>query len=195
MKTLFLALGCPSHFIFYHLSSSDTASLPLDELSLQPVFSAPAGPDLKVCCCWVAQSCPTLCDPMDCSPPGSSVHGISQARILEWVAISSPGALPSPWIEPRSPALAGEFFTTEPQGKPQFGSLPPVIFNSTYVEPALPSLTGFISKLTISQRMFQIMAFPTMDGLSFTSWPFAFHTRSHPWRMNGGKKVNNYFWY
>ena len=36
----------------------------------------------------VAQSCPTLCDPMDCSPPGSSVHGIFQARILEWVAIS-----------------------------------------------------------------------------------------------------------
>ena len=36
----------------------------------------------------VAQSCPTLCDPMDCSPPGSSVHGILQARTLEWVAIS-----------------------------------------------------------------------------------------------------------
>ena len=36
----------------------------------------------------VAQSCPTLCDPMDCSPPGSSIHGIFQARILEWVAIS-----------------------------------------------------------------------------------------------------------
>ena len=36
----------------------------------------------------VAQSCPTLCDPMDCSPSGSSVHGILQARILEWVAIS-----------------------------------------------------------------------------------------------------------
>ena len=35
-----------------------------------------------------AQSCPTLCDPLDCSPPGSSVHGIFQARILEWVAIS-----------------------------------------------------------------------------------------------------------
>ena len=34
------------------------------------------------------QSCLTLCDPMDCSPPESSVHGISQARILEWVAIS-----------------------------------------------------------------------------------------------------------
>ena len=36
----------------------------------------------------VAQSCPTLCDPMDCSPEGSSVHGVLQARILEWVAIS-----------------------------------------------------------------------------------------------------------
>ena len=36
----------------------------------------------------VAQSCPTLCDPMDCSPPGSSIHGILQARTLEWVAIS-----------------------------------------------------------------------------------------------------------
>ena len=36
----------------------------------------------------VAQSCPTLCDPMDCSLPGSSVHGIFQARILEWAAIS-----------------------------------------------------------------------------------------------------------
>ena len=36
----------------------------------------------------VAQSCPTLCDPMNCSPPGFSVHGIFQARILEWVAIS-----------------------------------------------------------------------------------------------------------
>ena len=36
----------------------------------------------------VAQSCPTLCGPMDCSPPGSSIHGIFQARVLEWVAIS-----------------------------------------------------------------------------------------------------------
>ena len=49
---------------------------------------------LIICCAGqqidvlVAQSCPTLCDPMDCSPQGSSVHGILQARILEWVAIS-----------------------------------------------------------------------------------------------------------
>ena len=39
--------------------------------------------------CPVTKSCPPLCDPMDCSPPGSSVHGILQARILEWVAIPS----------------------------------------------------------------------------------------------------------
>ena len=40
--------------------------------------------------CLIAQSCLTLCDPMDCSPPGSSVHGILQVRILEWVARLSP---------------------------------------------------------------------------------------------------------
>ena len=45
-----------------------------------------------VCVCACAkslQSCPTLCDPVDCSPPGSSIHGILRARILEWVAILS----------------------------------------------------------------------------------------------------------
>ena len=46
--------------------------------------------------CLVAKSCLTLCNPMDCSPPGSSAHGISQARILEGVAISfSRGSSPS----------------------------------------------------------------------------------------------------
>ena len=42
-----------------------------------------------MCACSVAKSCLTLCDPMDCSSPDSSVHGISQARILEWFGISS----------------------------------------------------------------------------------------------------------
>ena len=46
----------------------------------------------------VAQSCQTLCDLMDCRPPGSSVHGILQARILEWVVIPSAGDLPNPDI-------------------------------------------------------------------------------------------------
>ena len=59
------------------------------------------------------QSCPTLCDPVDCSLPGSSVHGILQARILEWVA-SPLGDLSNPGIKPASlisPALASWFFT------------------------------------------------------------------------------------
>ena len=65
----------------------------------------------------VAQSCLTLCDPMDYSPPGSSVHGILQARILEWVPFPSPGDLPNPGIKPRSPTLKADALTSEP--KPQ----------------------------------------------------------------------------
>ena len=53
----------------------------------------------------VAQLCPTLCDPMDCSPPGSSVLGILQARILDWVAIPSSRDLHDPGIKPGPPAL------------------------------------------------------------------------------------------
>ena len=48
------------------------------------------------------QSCLTPCDLTDCSPPGSSVHGILQARILEWIAIPLPGDLLDPEIEPES---------------------------------------------------------------------------------------------
>ena len=69
--------------------------------------------------CLVPRSCPTLCGPHDCSPPGSSVRGICQARILKWIVISSPGDLPDPRIKPVSPAFAGGFFTTEPPGKPE----------------------------------------------------------------------------
>ena len=62
----------------------------------------------------VAQSCPTLCDPMDCSLPGPSVHGIFQVRILEWVAISSPRDLPDSGIEPRSPTLKADSLLSGP---------------------------------------------------------------------------------
>ena len=75
----------------------------------------------------VAQTCPTLCDPVDCSPPGSSVHGILQARILEWVAMLSSRDLPNPGIKPRSPALQAGSLPSEPPGKPKntwVGSLP-----------------------------------------------------------------------
>ena len=66
----------------------------------------------------VAQSRPILCNPMDCSLPGSSVHGILQARILEWVLpFSPPGDLPDPGIEPGFLALQADFSPSESPGK------------------------------------------------------------------------------
>ena len=62
-----------------------------------------------------AQLCPAFCNPMDCSLSGSSVRGILQAGMLEWVATPSSRDLPNPGIEPRSrmsPVLAGRSFTT-----------------------------------------------------------------------------------
>ena len=62
----------------------------------------------------VRVNCPAIsdfaCDPMDCSPPGSSVHGVLQARILEW-------DLPDSGIDPRSPALQADSLPSEPPGK------------------------------------------------------------------------------
>ena len=73
---------------------------------------------VHVCARLVTQLCLTFCDPMDYSPPGSSVHRISQVRLLEWVAISSSRDLAHPGIQPMSPSLADGFCTTEPPGKP-----------------------------------------------------------------------------
>ena len=66
----------------------------------------------------VAQACLTLCDLLDCSLPGSSVRGILQAIILEWVPIPSSEELPAPGIEPGSPALQVDSFPAERPGKP-----------------------------------------------------------------------------
>ena len=74
----------------------------------------------------VTQSCPTLCDPMDCSLPGSSVHRVFQARVLVsrpeyWSGylFPSPGDLPNPGIEPRSLTLQADSLQAKPQGKPK----------------------------------------------------------------------------
>ena len=75
--------------------------------------------------CSVTRSCLTLWDLMDCSPQGSSVHGIFQARILSGLPFLPSRDLPTSGIEPSSPvypALAEGFFTTEPPGKPFFSS-------------------------------------------------------------------------
>ena len=65
----------------------------------------------------VTQLCPTLCNPMDCSLPGSSVHGNLQARIPKWVAIPFSMEFSDPGIEPSSPALQADSLPTKPPGK------------------------------------------------------------------------------
>ena len=65
----------------------------------------------------VAQLCPTVCNPVDCSPPGSSVHGILQERMLKWVAISFSRGSSQPMVQTSTSCLAGRFLTTVPPGK------------------------------------------------------------------------------
>ena len=93
--------------------------------AFSPFFIELLLPELEGCqrhsksLCVCALSHVTLCNTMDYSPPRFSVH-ISQARIPEWVAISYPGDLPNPGIEPpspMSPALAGRFLTTESENE------------------------------------------------------------------------------
>ena len=62
------------------------------------------------------QSCLTLCDPMDYSPPGSSVHGILQARLLEWVAIPFSKGSSQPRDQTWVTCIAGRFFTAKMLG-------------------------------------------------------------------------------
>ena len=80
------------------------------------VLNHPSGSSLFQWCS-IIQPCPPLCGPLDCSPPGSSVHGVLQARILEWGAISFSRDLPDPGIECSTPTLAGRFFTLSHLGR------------------------------------------------------------------------------
>ena len=132
-KFFSFCLECPSYSIcLVNLSSFKTlrphspGSLPfpnfLDIVS-QLLLSCKCFSGVCVCVCvcvcvLVTQSYPTLWDPMDCSPPGSSAQGILQVRVLEWVAISfSRGSC---WSrdQSRSPALQADSFPSQPPGMP-----------------------------------------------------------------------------
>ena len=89
----------------------------------------------------VAQSCLTLW-PVDCGPPGSSVHGILQARILEWVAIPSPEDLPDPGMEPRSPTLQADSLPSELPVKPQAGQGNQRYWGQPSLRPLKPKVTS-----------------------------------------------------
>ena len=82
----------------------------------QPIWT-----DIAVCVvlCLVVQLCLTLCNPVACSPPGSSVHEILQARLLEWVAIPSSKGSSQPRDWTLSPALQAHSLLSEPPGKPR----------------------------------------------------------------------------
>ena len=84
---------------------------------------------MSMLCAKLLQSCLSLRSPMDCSPPGFSIHGIFQARVPECVAIPFSRGLPDPGMEPvllRSPALANRFFTTSATYVSLF-KVPPII--------------------------------------------------------------------
>ena len=108
-----LSLGCPSLRASFPLPRSlyffQPQLLGPEKLSVSPTRSI-SDLDLSLCGCWITQSCPAQCDPMDHSPPGSSVHRILQARILEWVAI--PFSRGSSWPRDRTQVscITGRFF-------------------------------------------------------------------------------------
>ena len=102
--------SCASNVLLIYFSRSSISWSPLT------CFNQDCVPSLSDCThAKLLQLCPTLCDPVDCNPPGSSVHGILQARIPEQVAMPSSRGTSWPRIEPSvlmSPALVGGFFTT-----------------------------------------------------------------------------------
>ena len=71
----------------------------------------------------VTQSCPTVCDPMDCSLPGSSVQEFSRKEYWSKLPFPSPGDLPHPAIKPWSPVLKAESIPSAPPGKPHKSNL------------------------------------------------------------------------
>ena len=106
-------------FIFYHqliwIMVQSVFWVSFHPKTLGDIFSRA----LCVCACSVAMWMSDSLRPRDRSPPGFSVHGISQSTILEWVAIFSYKGCFQPWDQTQVSRIAGVFFTTEPPGNPQ----------------------------------------------------------------------------
>ena len=118
----------------------------------------------------VAQSCPTLCDPVDCSPPGSSVHGILQARILEWVAISFSRGSSRPRDRTQVSCIAGRCFnlwtSREAQSTTNFELI--CIFlkkGSPTIYMYLGSAFGYLNFFLLQMWWFQIVS--NLEVLNF----------------------------
>ena len=102
-------LSFPSGFPFFNIEISLPGTFALFHMCPDSVQKAVHAKSLELC--------PTLCDPMECSPPGSSIHGILQARILEWVAVPSSRGSSRCRDQTHIPCISGGFFTARPPGK------------------------------------------------------------------------------
>ena len=123
------------------------------------------------CCvhaCSVTKSCPTFCDSMDSSPPGSSVHGISQARILEWVAIFSSKRSSQPRDQTRVSCTEGRFFTCW-----AIGGIFPQICSKIEKELNVDTLCYYVGWLFSSHGTYVIHVFARerkTEGLRVPTW-------------------------
>ena len=133
LKTLTLCFSFQST-LAYEAWLYDTALLlcqtPLQETCLGHQGSSTQSVCVCVCvcvCAWVVQSCPTLCDLMNYSPPGFSVHGILQARILEWIATPFSRGSSRPRDRTLVSCTAGRFFTVWATGKPLSTQCPSLV--------------------------------------------------------------------
>ena len=108
--------GLQKHF--HHVGTKKNISQNTDQHCLYKVYAQCHEVCVCVCVCVCVQSCRLFCDPMDCIPSGSYVHGISQVRILEWVAISYSRG--SPWSKDQThvSCLTNIFFTKAAPEKP-----------------------------------------------------------------------------
>ena len=114
----------------------------------------------RMCACSVAQ-CPTLCDTMDCSPPGFSVHGISQAIILEWVAISfSRGSSwPRNWIQVSCISCIGRWILyNRDTWEAPFSSVQSFSSVQVFATPWTAACQASLS-ITISQSLLKLVSF------------------------------------
>ena len=133
-----------------------------------------------VCVCLVPKSCLTLCDPMVCSLPGSSVQGICQVRILEWVVIPFSRDFANPRIKPAFSELAGGFFTTEPLGRPMISNLFSMEGKSSIEYFHLFLITRY---QTIRERIFSIY---NLLDIQCKEWWYRAHSPLFIWLFRGG---------
>ena len=107
---------------FIHLVIKQTSNPAIRRMPFQVLGHSMTASELVFSCVYsVTQSCPTLCDPLDCSPPGSSVHEVFQSRVLDCLPFPPPRDLPNPGIKPKSfapPSLQVDFLPLSYHGSP-----------------------------------------------------------------------------